>query len=312
MSQRQKLPKNSVHRALNALGDRWGLLIVQEAFLGISQFRDFHAKSGMSRSTLASRLRGLVRHGILEQRVRGTGKSRKDYHLTSRGRDLFGSVVLAWGWGVKWGVTNRNMPTTLVHTGCGKPMIPVMICRHCSGHVTLTSCTYGDGPGAGFERVSVQRLHRRRYSSSRGQSADVVDITGDRWTALIIATQYFGLHRFDDIQSYLGIATNILTDRLRALESDGILERRLYEIVPPRYEYWLTKKGVDTYPHSLSLMFWGDRWLIDGKEGVPVLVKHKPCGKRLGAESVCGECREPLTPDNVRAGRFKTIEPSRS
>lgn len=304
MSPQKKLPRNSVHRALNALGDRWSLLIIQEAFLGISQFRDFHAKSGMARSTLANRLRGLVKNGILEQRPQRSGMARQDYHLTERGRDLFASVLLAWGWGVKWGMTNKNMPTALVHTDCGQPMIPEMTCNHCKGRVSLPTCTYAAGPGAGTERIPVQRLHRRRYAAEQTHSADVVDITGDRWTASVIATQYFGVHRFDDIQSYLGIATNILTDRLRALEAGGILERRLYELVPPRYEYWLTKKGVDTYPHSLCLMFWGDRWLADPK-GPPVYVSHKSCGHRLGASVVCGECKEPLTFDNVKAGRFR-------
>lgn len=117
---------------------------------------------------------------------------------------------------------------------------------------------------------------------------------------MVIATQYFGIHRFDDIQNYLGIATNILADRLRALEVAGVLERRAYELVPPRYEYWLTKKGIDTYPHSLSLMFWGDRWLAS--EGAPVHVIHNACGHRLGAVVVCGECNQPLKVDTVKAG----------
>ena len=69
-------------------------------------------------------------------------------------------------------------------------------------------------------------------------------------------------------------------------------------------QYWLTKKGVDTYPHSLSLMFWGDSWLADPK-GPPVYVSHKPCGHRLGATVVCGECKEALTFENVKAGRFR-------
>lgn len=306
MPTQKKLPKNSVHRALNALGDRWSLLIIQEAFLGITQFRDFHAKSGMARSTLANRLRGLVKSGILEQKPQRAGMARQDYHLTDRGRDLFGAVLLAWGWGVKWGMTNKNMPTALVHTACGKPMIPEMECAHCKGHVSLPTCTYAEGPGFGAERIPVQRLHRRRYAAEQTHSADVVDITGDRWTASVIGTQYFGIHRFDDIQAYLGIATNILTDRLRALEAGGILERRLYELVPPRYEYWLTKKGVDTYPHSLSLMFWGDKWLGDSK-GPPVIVKHKPCGHALGAIVACSECKEELTVESVKAGRFRKV-----
>ena len=61
----KSLPRNSVHRALNALGDRWSQLIIREAFWGASQFGDFHERCGMARSTLANRLKALVKNGIL-------------------------------------------------------------------------------------------------------------------------------------------------------------------------------------------------------------------------------------------------------
>jgi DNA-binding HxlR family transcriptional regulator len=298
------LPRNSVHRALNALGDRWSQLIIRAAFWGATQFGDFHDRCGMARSTLANRLRGLVRNGILEQRPLKPGKARQDYHLTERGKGLFDSVVLAWGWGVKWGMIGPGM-TALTHRTCGQAMIPDMVCAHCRGRVTMRDCTYAAGPGAGSERVPVQRMHRRRQDADGETAFEVVDITGDRWTALVISTQYFGIHRFDDIQAYLGIATNILTDRLRALEANGIIERRLYDLVPPRYEYWLTRKGIDTYQHSLSLMFWGDRWLGDPK-GPPIHVFHKPCGHRLEALVVCGACKEPLRRETVAVGRLRS------
>lgn len=304
MPQYKTLPKSSVHRALNALGDRWSQLIIREAFLGTSQFGDFYDNCGMARSTLANRLRALIKNGILEQRPLRAGKARQDYHLTARGKALFDSVLLTWGWGVKWGVLNPGMPATIIHTGCGKPMIPEMVCQRCDGKILMRDCTYTSGPGAGSERVPVQRMHRRPNLSENHHPPEVIDFTGDRWTALVISTQYFGIHRFDEMQNYLGIATNILADRLRALEANGILERRLYDLVPPRYEYWLTKKGADTYPHTLSLMFWGDRWLADSK-GPPVHVRHAPCGHRLGAAVVCGNCKEPLSPETVKTGRLR-------
>lgn len=303
------LPKSSVHRALNALGDRWSQLIIREAFLGATQFGEFFTRGGMARSTLANRLRALVSNGILEQRPLRDGGARKDYHLTPRGRDLFGSVMLAWGWAVRWGVFSRDMPTTIVHTVCGKPMIPDMICGHCAKSITMRDCTATPGPGAGVERVPVQRTHRRPKRAAAELPPEEIDFTGDRWTALVLSTQYFGLHRFDEIQAYLGIATNILTDRLRVLEANGIIERRLYDLVPPRYEYWLTKKGIDTYPHSLSLLLWGDRWLADAK-GPPLYVKHVPCKHRLGALVVCGHCKEPLRVETVKAGRPRKLPPA--
>src|SRR3546814_12745965 len=81
-------------------------------------------------------------------------------------------------------------------------------------------------------------MHRRRNSANEAQGNnsvfEVADLLGDRWTGLIISTQYFGIHRFDDIQAAIGIAPNILTDRLKTLLANGIFERRLYEIQPDR------------------------------------------------------------------------------
>jgi DNA-binding HxlR family transcriptional regulator len=298
------LPKSSVNRALNALGDRWSQLIIREAFLGATQFNEFSIRCGMARSTLAQRLRFLVKNGILERRSVREGMARQDYHLTLRGRGLFDSVLLAWAWGLRWGVLNPGMPTTVIHTGCGKPMIPEMVCTYCKEKVVMRQCSYADGPGAGAERVSIQRVHRRSKMSTSNHPPHVIDLTGDRWTGLVISAQYFGLHRFDDIQAYLGIATNILADRLKVLEANGMLERRLYDLAPPRYEYWLTKKGMDTYPHSLSVMFWGDKWLSDAK-GPPIYVRHRPCKHRLGAAVVCGNCKDVLTPESVKARQLR-------
>ena len=302
------LPRNSVNRALNALGDRWSQLIIREAFWGTTQFGDFFEKCAMARSTLANRLRALVKNDILEQRPLKHGMARQDYHLTERGKGLFDSVVLAWGWGVKWGMVSPGMGTALTHTTCGQAMIPDLVCGKCRKSIVMRDCTFAEGPGFGRERVPVQRMHRRRYAAEGEMNFEVVDITGDRWTALVISTQYFGIHRFDEIQAYLGIATNILTDRLRALEANGIIERRLYDLVPPRYEYWLTKKGIDTYQHSLSLMLWGDEWLGDPK-GPPITVRHKPCGHKLGTQVVCGACKVPLTLETVSVGRIRTPAP---
>ena len=298
MSKLRTLPRSSVNRALNALGDRWSLLIIQQAFLGATRFEEFRSRCDSPRSTLSNRLKALIAHGILETRAHKEGADRRCYLLTDRGLALFRSVLVSWAWGMRWGVTSEGMPTAIIHDDCGKPNIPKMICDKCGGEVTLANCYYEPGPGAGVEQVAIQRMHRRRFSSNQNYPCDLVDLVGDRWTGMVISTQYFGIHRFDNMQSYLSLATNILADRLKALEANGILERRLYELMPPRYEYWLTKKGIDLYPHALTLMMWADEWLADSK-GPPVLVYHKPCGHQLGASVVCGECEKPLTIDNV-------------
>ncbi|MGQ2990302.1 MAG: winged helix-turn-helix transcriptional regulator [Brevundimonas sp.] len=300
------VPKSSLNRALNALGDRWSLLVLQEAFLGATRFEEFHERLGGARSTLSSRLQALERHNILKKKPHREDGARMAYHLTPRGADMFDSILAMWAWGVRWGVSGRRAPTVFVHTDCGKPMLPETTCGHCGDPLTLHSCTFTPGPGQGWERLPVQRMHRRRATED-SPAIELVDLLGDRWTGLVVSTQYFGVHRFDEMQSMLGIASNILTDRLRTLELSGIFERRLYEITPPRYEYRMTKKGMDLYPHALLILAWADRWLRD-KAGPEVVITHK-CGNPVETQMSCSACKGRLTMANVliKAGKGHTI-----
>ena len=297
------VPKSPVNRALNALGDRWSLLVVQEAFLGATRFEEFHARLGGARSTLSSRLSALERHGILVKRPQRHEGARMAYHLTPRGLGLFDSMMLMWGWGVRWGVSGSRAPTVFTHADCGRPMLPELRCGDCGEPLSLHTCTYTAGPGQGMEALPAQRMHRRRQPADEAPTIELVDLLGDRWTALVVSVQYFGLHRFDEIQGVLGIASNILTDRLRMLETSGIFERRLYEMTPPRYEYRLTTKGRDLYPHALTMMLWADTHLKD-RAGPPVKISHD-CGAALNARVCCSACKTPLTVESVRmkAGR---------
>ena len=101
-------------------------------------------------------------------------------------------------------------------------------------------------------------------------------VLGERWTMLVLRECFNRTRRFEDFQSHLGIARNVLTDRLGGLVDEGILERRQYQERPPRYEYRLTEKGLDLNPVLLELMRWGDRWDAPAA-GPPVLVEHRDC-----------------------------------
>lgn len=312
MTVARRTPRSSVHRALNAIGDRWSQLLVEEAFRGASRFEEFRARTGASRNTLTNRLGALVEHGVFEHRAAREGAAKRAYLLTPMGRALYDNVLLAWSWGIRWDAVGETGPTSLVHSTCGKSMLPSATCAHCGEDVTLHACSYRTGPGAGFETVAAARQHRRRQPAGRDGHAvaDVTDMTGDRWTGLVVSSQFFGVHRFDDIQTLLEIASNILADRLRALVAIGVFERRLYQIAPPRHEYRLTQKGRDLYPHALALLLWGDAWLA-GRRGPPLVIVHKPCGRPVGLKVVCSECRAPLSPDTVVERRTprRTVSP---
>ena len=106
------------------------------------------------------------------------------------------------------------------------------------------------------------------------------------------------LQRFDDIAVSIGIATNILSDRLRALTRMGLIERVPYRERPVRYEYHLSRKGRDIYKQTLAIHEWANRWLIEsGRE--PLLLRHKPCDADLHGEVVCSACEQVLDPHDV-------------
>ena len=127
--------------------------------------------------------------------------------------------------------------------------------------------------------------------------ARTLEVLGDRWTFLILREIFFGVHRFDLFQKNLGIARNILADRLKRLVAQDILERQQYQEHPPRYEYRLTERGRDLYGIILGVIRWGDRWLDDGA-GAPLLLHHVSCGHDLTSVTACAHCGEEVKPQD--------------
>src|SRR5437016_4759879 len=121
--------------------------------------------------------------------------------------------------------------------------------------------------------------------------ARTLDVVGERWAMLIMRSVFLGVRRFDDLQRELGIARNVLAERLDALVGRGLLER---------HEYVLTEKGTDLLSPLLAIMAWGDRW-ESGKAGPPVQLRHEACGKMTRPEVVCSCCGEPLTVEELTA-----------
>ncbi len=124
--------------------------------------------------------------------------------------------------------------------------------------------------------------------------ARTLEVLGERWTLLVIRDVFNGRRRFDQIQENLGVARNVLSTRLALLVEEGILEKRAYQERPPRYEYFLTAKGLDLWPVMISMLHWGDRHLADSA-GPPMLIRHKECGGIVGDRGYCDTCGERLT-----------------
>jgi DNA-binding HxlR family transcriptional regulator len=102
---------------------------------------------------------------------------------------------------------------------------------------------------------------KRTYEGQNCSIARALELVGERWTLLIVRDTFLGLSRFDQFQESLGVAPNVLSDRLNRLVGEGILERRAYSERPPRFEYRLTEKGRELAVPLLALMQWGDRHL---------------------------------------------------
>jgi DNA-binding HxlR family transcriptional regulator len=143
-----------------------------------------------------------------------------------------------------------------------------------------------------------------------------LEAIGERWSFLILRAAFNGLHHFEEFQSTLGIARNILANRLGRLVEHGILQRRPLPEDRRKIEYRLTEKGAELLPAVLALRQWGERW-GNGIPSTPVLVDkrdHQPItrvgiqahdGRVLGLEDLCWMHAEDVQPleSPVRAVR---------
>lgn len=110
--------------------------------------------------------------------------------------------------------------------------------------------------------------------------AQALDVLGDWWTLLIVRDAFFGIRRFADFQADLGIAKNVLTDRLNRLVDSEILERVDAGTQGTRYEYVLTEKGEALLPVLTSLREWSDDWVF-GRGNEPLVFHDRKSGRRV-------------------------------
>lgn len=150
-----------------------------------------------------------------------------------------------------------------------------------------------------------------RVEPSGCSIAATADVVGDRWSILVLRSIFRGRHRFGELQTELGIAKNLLSNRLRRMVDHGILYKVQYQERPIRYEYRLTTKGADLYEALISLMRWGDRWYSDGDP--PTVLVHQDCGSPLDLSVRCEPCNTAVRPSQVasRSGSSATTTQGR-
>ena len=137
----------SVARALAVVGDRWTLLVIRDAFLGIRRFEDFRRNLGISRHRLADRLGKLVANGVL-LKVRYQDKpARYEYRLTPRGVDLYPVLLTLAQWGNQWCDDGNGPPVEYLHRSCGEKTHALLTCSECGEPLLPQQVTPVPGPG---------------------------------------------------------------------------------------------------------------------------------------------------------------------
>ena len=295
---------SSAARALNLIGDRWTLLTLYAAFMGQTRFDGFVNLTGMARSLLVDRLGRLETAGVLEKRPYQERPVRHGYHLTAMGKDLYDAALMILRWETRWHY-DETSPSHRIEHACGQPLVAELVCKACDRSLEARDVELTPGPGAGLEPAPRARLQRRSTAEAAQPLAPMLErsiaVLGDRWTAHLLAAAFYGRRRFNDLQAELGVATNILADRLARLTALGMLEKRLYQARPERWEYRLTEEARDLFPLIAALMAWGDRWL-SGEAGPPEVLIHKPCGKVLETKVRCGACHGVADVRSTRLG----------
>jgi DNA-binding HxlR family transcriptional regulator len=124
-------------------------------------------------------------------------------------------------------------------------------------------------------------MRAKSFSGMACSIAGALEAVGDRWGFLLMRDLTLGLSRYDEFQVSTGIPAQTLADRLRHLETTGLVIRRRYQQRPPRDEYALTPKGRDFWVVLTALREWGDRWGAHGVAGPPVELVDRRTGHPL-------------------------------
>jgi DNA-binding HxlR family transcriptional regulator len=288
--------ESGASRAIDMIGDAWVLRILRSAFRGTRRFSGFVQALEVSRAVLSERLERMVADGLLVKIAPDGGHA--EYRLTEPALDLWGTLIAMWRWERDWG-TGRELPATpadrprsrLLHRDCGHEMTPRCVCSHCREEITpfeteavLQACAEAPTPADGSERA--RKRYRKSNSADRGTLPTLMRVYGDRWNAALMAAALQGARTFSEFERALGIGPTQLSDRLAELQALGLVRARAY--AGSRHEYRLTRVAIATFPITLELIAWGDRWLWGGLG--PLAVRHRRCGQPADARWACGHC----------------------
>jgi DNA-binding HxlR family transcriptional regulator len=128
--------------------------------------------------------------------------------------------------------------------------------------------------------------------------ARAMGIVGDRWSILILREAYYGTKRFDEFEYYIGVAPNILSNRLKKFIDAGLMTRVPLPEHSTRYDYVLTEKGRDFFPAYLALKKWGDDWLAE-PEGPQVVFRDRAADCEIDYPKLLAASGKPLRLEDI-------------
>jgi DNA-binding HxlR family transcriptional regulator len=151
-------------RALEAVGERWTLLIVRDAFFGVRRFSDFLLHLDIPKAVLSQRLKGLVADGILERRPDPGRTSREVYELTQAGLDLWPAIFALRSWAARYRTLDETR-RAFTHFVCGAELAQDGSCPTCQTTPPAGDIVMSLRPGAGRRRddpVTIALLEPHR------------------------------------------------------------------------------------------------------------------------------------------------------
>ena len=137
----------SIAGALEAIGDRWAVLLLRDLALGLSKYDELQVSTGMPTTTLSTRLKHLEGSGLVERRPSQDKPPRHEYRLTDKGLALHPVIMAMVHWGDAHLAGEAGPPVLHRHLSCGCQFDPVMVCSECREEVTPRQVQVLVGPG---------------------------------------------------------------------------------------------------------------------------------------------------------------------
>ena len=142
--------------------------------------------------------------------------------------------------------------------------------------------------------ATLRPMGRKRFGNLNCGIGQALEVVGDWWSLMIVRDAVFGTCRFGDFEKSLGIAKNILTNRLDHLVAHGIFEKVDVGRMGTHFEYHLTDKGDALLPVLIALREWADEWVF-GRGHEPILILDRRTGKRVPKIRVRARDGRPLS-----------------